>query len=93
MFVGVGGGQLSGGQKQRMAIARAILKDPLIFLFNEATSALDRRNERLIQDTLTRISKEKISISVAHRIMALVGCEEIVEVEKGRLLESRKGKE
>lgn len=93
MFVGVGGSQLSGGQKQRIAIARAILKDPSIFLFDEATSALDRRNQKLIHDTLTRISSEKMSITVAHRPLTLINCEEIVTVEAGKILQKKKGRE
>ena len=62
------GGQLTGGQKQRIAIARVLLKNPKIFLFDEATSTLGRRNERLIQKTLNSVATGRTSITVAHRV-------------------------
>jgi ABC-type multidrug transport system fused ATPase/permease subunit len=74
-YVGSGGGQLSGGQKQRVAIARALLKNPPILLLDEATSALDRTNEKLIQQTITKISSEKVSITVAHRLRTIMECD------------------
>ena len=67
-FVGMGGGQLTGGQKQRIAIARVLLKNPKILLFDEATSTLDKRNERMIQKTLNSIATGRTSITVAHRV-------------------------
>ena len=70
-YVGNGGCQLSGGQKQRLAIARALLKDPKVILLDEASSALDIKNERLIQETINRLSGEKIIVSIAHRISTI----------------------
>lgn len=70
----MGGGQMSGGQKQRLGIARALLKNPKILLLDEATSALDRRNEKLIQATLNQISKDKITITIAHRVRTIMRC-------------------
>ncbi len=74
-YVGNGGCQLSGGQKQRLAIARALLKDPKVILLDEASSALDIKNERLIQETINRLSGEKIIISIAHRASTLQKCD------------------
>ena len=67
-FVGGEGSQLSGGQKQRIAIARAILAKPPILLFDEATSALDSQNQKLIQSTIEHISKDRTTITIAHRL-------------------------
>lgn len=84
-FVGTGGNLLSGGQKQRVAIARALIKNPQIFLLDEATSALDRRNERHIHSTLGLVSSDKISITVAHSLQAVLACDQIYVIDQGKL--------
>ncbi len=86
-YVGMGGSQLSGGQKQRIAIARALLKNPPILLLDQATSALDRRNQKYIQQNLTKFSSEKITITVAHRLKTIMNCGKIIIFEEGRIQE------
>ncbi|MBQ8821291.1 MAG: ABC transporter ATP-binding protein [Lachnospiraceae bacterium] len=82
------GNNLSGGQRQRISIARAILKDASILLMDEPTSALDRETEELVNETLLAISKGKTVITVAHRLNTITDYEEIVVLEKGRIVES-----
>ena len=86
-LVGERGLRLSGGEKQRIAIARAFLKKPLIFLFDEATSALDNQTERAIQKDLRAISKNHTTVVVAHRLSTIVDVDEIIVLEKGRVVE------
>ena len=86
-YVGSSGGNLSGGQKQRVAIARTILRNPSIYLFDEATSALDNKNEHEIQTTLDRISVNKTSISVAHRLSTIQNSDLILVFDKGQLVD------
>jgi ATP-binding cassette subfamily B (MDR/TAP) protein 1 len=74
---------LSGGQKQRIAIARALLRNPQILLLDEATSALDRKNEKLIQKTLDKISKNRTTISIAHRTKTIMSADIIYVLSKG----------
>ncbi|MCM1187135.1 MAG: ABC transporter ATP-binding protein/permease [Lachnoclostridium sp.] len=81
------GNNLSGGQKQRIAIARAILKDAPVILLDEPTSALDEETEKYVNQTLLSISENKTLITVAHRLNTIVDYDEIVVLEKGKIVE------
>ncbi len=85
--VGERGLKLSGGEKQRVAIARTLLKRPKIFLFDEATSALDTRTEKEIQENLREISKNKTTLIIAHRLSTIIDADEIIVLEKGKIVE------
>ena len=86
-FCGDGGLQLSGGQKQRVAIARAILQDPPILLLDESTSALDRKNEREIQETLDKFAKGRTTLTIAHRLTTIKNSDLIYCLEGGKVAE------
>lgn len=86
--VGDRGGKLSGGQKQRISIARAILKNPPILILDEATSALDTESEKLVQDALNNLMKNRTSVVIAHRLSTIVNADVIVVMNNGEIIES-----
>ncbi|MGN6788250.1 MAG: lipid A export permease/ATP-binding protein MsbA [Rhodanobacteraceae bacterium] len=85
--VGESGGLLSGGQRQRIAVARALLKNAPILVLDEATSALDTESERLIQDALSRLMKNRTTIVIAHRLSTVEHADQIVVLDQGQIVE------
>ena len=91
--IGDSGNKLSGGQKQRLSIARAVIKNPPIMVLDEATSALDTESERLVQDALENMMKNRTSIVIAHRLSTIQNADEIIVMQKGEIVEQGKHQE
>ena len=87
-IIGEGGNKLSGGQKQRLSIARAILKDPDILILDEATSALDTGSEKMVQEALDNLMKNRTSLVIAHRLSTIQKADLIVVIDQGKIIET-----
>lgn len=86
--IGDRGGNLSGGQRQRLSIARAVLKNPALLILDEATSALDTESERLVQDALDKLMKNRTSLVIAHRLSTIQHADQIIVMHQGSIAET-----
>ena len=91
--IGDSGNKLSGGQKQRLSIARAVLKNPPIMILDEATSALDSESESLVQIALDNVMKNKTSLVIAHRLSTIQNADNILVLDKGKVIQTGKHKD
>ena len=91
--VGEGGSTLSGGEKQRISIARAILKDAPIIILDEATSSVDPENEHMLISAIKELTKNKTLISIAHRLSTVREADQIIVIDKGKIVQRGNHKE
>jgi len=91
--IGDRGSKLSGGQRQRLSIARAIMKNPPIMILDEATSALDTESERLVQDAIENLMKNRTSLVIAHRLSTVKNADLICVLHDGEIVERGKHEE
>ncbi len=85
--IGDRGNKLSGGQRQRLSIARAVLKNPPLLILDEATSALDTESEKLVQEALSNVMKNRTSVVIAHRLSTVINADLICVMHEGKIVE------
>ena len=87
-YLKLAGANLSAGQKQLLTIARAVLSDPSILILDEATSSVDTRTEKKIQDAMAQLMKNRTSVIIAHRLSTIMDADKIVVMDQGRVVET-----
>ena len=86
-MVGEKGYSLSGGERQRVAIARALIHDPQILILDEATAALDTETEKLIQDAINKLTENRTTFAIAHRLSTLRNADRLIVLDRGKMVE------